>query len=183
MSLFAGYQGVIKTYLTMSDKFFIPNLIHYLQSYIKGYHICQLAHREKPGTRQLKTRINLNYRPSSRLSMNLKVMARSHKGHKFSLCVIDDVTKYLITVPIHQSKSEIGNALIENIITKYCIWEYIIIDQDSAFMSSLMNYLFKKLDVKIKTAAPYNSQSLQAEHGITSLSTILMKYLTNLDQM
>ena len=29
-SLFAGHQGVIKTYLTMNDKFFIPNLIHYL---------------------------------------------------------------------------------------------------------------------------------------------------------
>ena len=41
-SLFAGHQGVIKTYLTMNDKFFIPNLIHYLHSYIKGRHICQL---------------------------------------------------------------------------------------------------------------------------------------------
>ena len=27
-------------------------------------------------------------------------------------------------------------------------------DQDSAFMSSLMNYLFKKFDIKIKTVAP-----------------------------
>ena len=35
-SLFAGHQGVIKTYLTISDKFFIPNLIYYLRSYIKG---------------------------------------------------------------------------------------------------------------------------------------------------
>ena len=52
-------------------------------------------------------------------------------------------------------------------------------DQDSAFMSSLMNYLFKKLDIKIKTVIPYNHQSLQAEHGIRSLSTILMKHLTN----
>ena len=42
-SLFAGHQHVIKTYLTISDKFFIPNLIHYLRSYIKGCHICQLA--------------------------------------------------------------------------------------------------------------------------------------------
>ena len=47
-SLFAGHQGVIKTYLTMSDKFFIPNLIHYLRSYIKGCHICQLSRNEKP---------------------------------------------------------------------------------------------------------------------------------------
>ena len=29
-SLFAGHQGVFKTYLTMSNKFFIPKLIHYL---------------------------------------------------------------------------------------------------------------------------------------------------------
>ena len=47
-SLFAGHQGVIKTYLTISDKFFIPNLIHYLRSYIKGCHLCQLACNEKP---------------------------------------------------------------------------------------------------------------------------------------
>ena len=29
-SLFAGYQGVIKTYLTISNRFFIPNLMHCL---------------------------------------------------------------------------------------------------------------------------------------------------------
>ena len=43
-SLFVGHQGVIKTYLTISDKFFIPNLIHYFRSYIKGCHLCQLVH-------------------------------------------------------------------------------------------------------------------------------------------
>ena len=56
-------------------------------------------------------------------------------------------------------------------------------DQDSALMSLHMNYLFNKLDIKIKTVAPYNHQSLQAEHGIKSLSTILTKHLTNLGQM
>ena len=38
--------------------------------------------------------------------------------------------------------------------------------------------LFKKLGIKIKTVAPYNNQSLQAEHGIKSLSNILTKHLT-----
>ena len=31
--------------------------------------------------------------------------------------------------------------------------------------------------------APFNHQSLQVEHGIKSLSTILTKHLTNLGQM
>ena len=130
-----------------------------------------VAHNDKPPARKLQTRINLSYTPLSRLSMDLKVMPRSYKGHKYILCVIDEVTNYLITVPIHQAKSEeIGNALIENIITKYCISEYIIMDQDSTFMSSLVNYLFKKLDIKVITVVPYNHQSHQIEHGIKSLS-------------
>ena len=40
-----------------------------------------------------------------------------------------------------------------------------------------------KFNIKISTVAPYNHQSLQAEHGIKSLSTILTKHLTNLGQM
>ena len=45
-----------------------------------------------------------------------------------------------------------------------------------------MNYLFSKFNIKIKTVAPYNHQSLQAEHRIKSLSTIFTKCLTNLGE-
>ena len=112
-------------------------------------------------------------------------MPRSHKGHKFILCIIAEVTNYLITVPIYQARSEeiAEAALIYTVITKYCIPEYIIMDQDSTFMSSLINYLLKKFNIKIRPLAPYNHKSLQAEHGIKSLSIILTKHLTNLGQM
>ena len=113
-SLFAGHQGVIKTYLTISDKSFIPNLMQYLRSYIKGRHICQLSRNEKPPLRHLQTRINPNYIPMSRQSMDLKVMPRSHRGHKYILCIIDEVTNFLITVPIfHLMSEEVGEALLK----------------------------------------------------------------------
>ena len=120
----------------------------------------------------------------SRLSMDLKVMPKLQKGHKYVLCVIDEVTNFLITVPIFQPRSEeVGEALLEHVITKHCIPDYIIMDQDSAFMSSLMSYLFHRLNIKVKTIAAYNHQSLQAEHGIKSLTHILTKHLTGLGQM
>ena len=154
-SLLAGYQGVIKTYLMISEKYFISNLIYSLRSYIKGCHICQLACSEKPPVRQLQTRINPNYTPLSRLSMDLKTMPRLQKGHKFILYIIDEVANYLITIPIYQAKSEeIGEALIKNIIIKYGIPEYIITGQDSSFMSSITTYLFTKFSIKIKMVAP-----------------------------
>ena len=116
--------------------------------------------------------------------MDLKVMLRSSRGCRYILCVIDEVTNYMITVPIKYSRSEeVGEALINDVISKYCVPDYMIMDLDSAFMSSLMNYLFKRLGMKIKTVAPYNHQSLQAEHGIKSLSKILTKHVTGLREM
>ena len=49
-------------------------------------------------------------------------------------------------------------------------------------MSSLMTYILNKFNIKIRTVAPCNHQSLQAEHSIKSLSIILTKHLTNLGQ-
>ena len=48
-------------------------------------------------------------------------MPRSYKGYIYILCIIDEVINYLITVPMHQTKSEeVGDSFIENVITKYC---------------------------------------------------------------
>ena len=90
--------------------------MHYLRSYIKGCHICQLNRKDKLPERQLQPRINLNYRPLSRLSMDLKVMPRSYKGDRYILCIIDEVTNYIITAPVKQAKSEeVGEALINSV--------------------------------------------------------------------
>ena len=103
-------------------------------------------------------------------------MPKSYKGDRYILCVIDEVTNYIIYAPVKQVGSEeIGEILINS--------NCIIMDLDSVFMSSLMNYLFKNLGIKINTVAPYNHQSLQAEHGIKSLSNILTKNLTKSGDM
>ena len=90
----------------------------------------------------------------------------------------------MITAPIKESRSEeVGEALINSDFSKYCKPDHMTMDLDSAFMSSLMNYLFKRLGIRIKTVAPYNHQSLQAEDGIKSLSNILTNHLTKSGEM
>ena len=132
-SLFAGHQGVIKTYLTMKDKFFVPNLNALFEIFHQRVSCMSTVEIRQTPTRQLQPRIYLNYRPLSKLSMDLKVMPRSQKGHKFILCIIDEMTNYLITVPIFRSRSEeVGEALIEHVISKFCAPDCIIMDQDSA---------------------------------------------------
>ena len=76
--------------------------MHYIKSDFKGYHLLQLSRNEKPTVRQLQQKITLNYRPLSRLSMDLKVMLKSCRCHEFGLCIINELTNYLITLPMHQ---------------------------------------------------------------------------------
>ena len=111
-------------------------------------------------------------------------MPRSYKGYRYILCVIDEVTNYIITTPVKQAKpDEVGEALINSVISKYGVPDYIIMDLDGAIMSSLMSYLFKRLGIKIKSVAPYNHQPLQAEHSIKSLANILTKHFTKSGEM
>ena len=67
-----------------------------------------------------------------------------------------------------------------NINRNYVCPHVMIVDQDNTFMSSLRSYLFKRIRFKLKTVSTYNHQSLQAEHGIKSLSNILINCLMNL---
>ena len=82
-------------------------------------------------------------------------MPKSYRGQKFILCAIDEMTNYLITMPIYQARSEeIGDSLIDNVISKYGISEYLIMEQDSAFMSTIMSdlvYIISPLTSQLRT--------------------------------
>ena len=94
---------------------------------------------------------------------------------------LDKVRNFLITVSICQSKSEeMGDALIENVKSKICVADYSL----RQCIHVIINELFTQESwYKIKTVAPYNNQSLHAEHGINSLSILLPNHMTGLSQM
>ena len=91
--------------------------------------------------------------------MVLKVIPRLQKGHWYILCMIDEITNYLITTPLYQARSEkVGEALIKNVISKFGTPDYMMMDQDSAFMSSLMSYLIKKFENHCQDSRPLQPQ-------------------------
>ena len=92
----------------------------------------------------------------TRLDMDLKVMPTFYKGHKFLLINIDEVANNVVNIPIHQPRSEeIGEALVEHVSSNYSIPEFMIMDEVSAFMPTLICYLFKMLGTKFKIFIPY----------------------------
>ena len=107
-------------------------------------------------------------------------MPPSKSPYKYIL-VLCDISNFLVATPMKKTTAEeVCSILFDNFMAYYAVPMRIICDQDPAFMSSLCQWFFKAYGIQLVTVSPTNHKSLQAEHGIKSLSNILMKHLSGL---
>ena len=96
-----------------------------------------------------------------KLSCDIKYMYRACAGHKFILLVADEVTHFLVTIPLYRGTSyEIGEALINYIFCKPGLPKCSICEEDKAFSPSIMHCICKRLGIKIKTTSSHSHDSL-----------------------
>ena len=180
-SLVGGHAGITKCYLTISKRFYCPNLSNHIRAYITGCHVCQLLKAGPRFDRPYQKRININVPALTKISMDIKYMpatpASSGKPWKYLLILLCEVSNFVTLCPLKTTTTpEICKAIKHNFIARYGPPECIICDQDAAFTSHLMAYFTKQYGIKLYTVSVHNHQSLLAEHGIKSLSGII-KYL------
>ena len=97
------------------------------------------------------------------------------------LIILCEITNFLVTIPLKQATDpEVCKALVEEFIAYFSTPVRIVCDQDPAFMSSLCKYCFQQYKIQILTVSVTNHKSLQAEHGIKSLSNLIITHLSGL---
>ena len=177
-SILGGHTGITKCYHTISQRFYCPNLAENLRAYITGCHVCQLFKKGKDFKRPYQKRINLNVPAMNKISMDIKQMP-VNKGYSHILVLLCEVTNYMVAMPLMSTRSpHILDAFQKGYLAYFGPPTHIICDQDPAFTSSLMEAFATQLNIKVMLVSPTNHQSLQAEHGIKSLSGLLVKHLS-----
>ena len=181
-SLLGGHSGTTKCYQTLKQRIYCPNLPYYVRLYIISCHICQLFKGSKKFDRPLMRRFyDINTPTMTNISMDIKHMPPSKSPYKYILVLLCDISNFLVATPMKKATAEeVCSILVDNFIAYYAVPKRIICDQDPAFMSSLCQWFFKAYGIRLITVSPTNHKSLQAEHGIKSLSNILMKHLSGL---
>ena len=181
-SLLGGHSGITKCYQTLRQRIYCPNLPYYVRLYIISCHICQLFKNSKRFDRPLMKRFyDINTPTMTNISMDIKHMPPSKSPYKYILVLLCDISNFLVATPMKKATAEeVCSILLDNFMAYYAVPMRIICDQDPAFMSSLCQWFFKAYGIQLVTVSPTNHKSLQAEHGIKSLSNILMKHLSGL---
>ena len=177
-SILGGHTGITKCYHTVSQRFYCPNLAENLRAYITGCHVCQLFKKGKDLKRPYQKRINLNVPAMTKITKDIKQMP-ANKGYSHILVLLCEATNYMVALPLMSTRTpHILNAFQRGYLAYFGPPTHIICDQDPAFTSSLMEAFVTQLNIKIVLVSPTNHQPLQAEHGIKSLSGLLVKHLS-----
>ena len=174
-SVMGGHVGITKCYLTISQRFYCPNLAEQLRAYIA---VCQLFKKGKKFDRPLKKRVNINVPAMTKISMDIKHMPASH-GYSYILVLLCEVSNYMVALPSHSTRTpHILQVFQKGYVAYFRHPTHIVCDQDGSFTSSLMQAFTEQLNIKMIMVSTTNHKSLLAEHGIKILSNLLVKHLT-----
>ena len=180
-SLIGGHMGMSKVFRTLAQKFYCPNLPHFVRMYIIACHKCQLFKTHKKFDRTFNQRVRDISTPALvHVSMDIKHMPPAN-GWKFILVLLCEISNFLVAAPLKSATSvEVCTAIFDQFVAYFGCPVRIICDQDPAFMSTLSMWFFQQYGIKIIVVSPTNHKSLLAEHGIKSLSNLLMKHMTDI---
>ena len=179
-SVMGGHTGITKCFQTISKRFYCPNLAEQLRAYITGCHICQLFKKGRPFDRPLQKRVNLNVPAMTKISMDMKEMPPSN-GYTHILVILCEVSNFMVALPLHSTRTQtILDAFQKGYLAYFGPPTHIMCDQDTSFSSSLMEAFAEKLNIRMIMVSTTNHKSLLAEHGIKSLSNLLVKHLSGL---
>ena len=183
-SILGGHMGISKSVLTLQQRFYCPNLAYHVRMYIISCHVCQTFKHHKRFDRPLKRRIiDINAPTLTHISMDIKHMPPSKDKFLYILVLLCEASNFIVAAPMKTATApEICNTIMNHFIGYFGTPIRLVCDQDPAFMSHLCQWFLHSYGIHVTTASPTNHQSLMAEHGIKSLSHILMKHLTGLGE-
>ena len=177
-TILAGHQGITRTYLTLKERFFSPNMFECLRNYVASCHTCQSRKDKEKDKMTHHLRIPYDFRPMSRLSCDIKYMPPSTEGYKFILFVTCEVSNYVIGIPLKQANSlTIAEAMLNRIVYVFGPPQMLIFDEDKALSADVMMEINKQLQIKPIVISPHNHGSLRTERYIRTISEMLCKWL------
>jgi hypoxanthine-guanine phosphoribosyltransferase len=155
-----GHQGIsrtlerIKLYLTW------PGMQDDVIQFINKCEICQKVKHNK----QIKLKLRVtDTQPEPWKKIYLDIVGPlpvSEEGHKFILTCQDNLSKYLIAVPLHdQTAEEVSEKLLEHVLLIYGIPQAIVTDQGSNFMSDVFKRLCQLFQIEKLHTSVYHPES------------------------
>ena len=183
-SLLVGHQGPYRMAMTITQRFFIHNLMNKVKRYIEVCHTCLKTKPKYKKNRPIYGRIPVDYAPMQDLSINIKHIPTAFGGYQYLLVITCDQTNFTIVTPLRsRDVQSVAKALIYRVKYLFSPPRQIICDETAEFTSHIVQAILHMFYCKLTVISPYNHCSSKVERQIKTVSDIIIKHLWDKGQM
>ena len=176
--IMSGYQGIVRTYLTVREKFFFPNMFERVQQYIHSCHLCQTTKASAKLPVASFSHIPVNFTPFNRMSMGIKDMPMSSNWYHKIIVFNCLAMQYTVACPLRTISTEtVFDCLFTKIICVFGKPSVIITDQQLSFTSHLMERLVTIFGTQLQFVGKEHHGANPTKRYIQSMNNVFKKYL------
>ena len=177
-SLFGMHQGLWQTFLTLRNRYYIPNLFMKLKNYIEVCHMCQRTKHASKKKVPHYGYILKDYIPLEHLAVDIKYMPQGFDGFKFIILVTCEQTNFVFAIPSKERTAHaVTNTLIHRVFTISGPPQFLSVDQDKALTGTVIQLLLQLLQCNMQIISPWNHGSSKAERQIKTIGNMIKNQL------
>jgi hypothetical protein len=164
-----GHRGMNKTYRAIKSQYTWPKMRREVEEYVKQCKSCQINTILTP---KHKAPMEMTAeRPFEKCYLDVGgPLPLTLEGNKYILKFQDDLSKYVVAVPIEKQDAEmVARAFVEKIVLTYGTPQILQMDQDANFVSEVFKNTCKILKIKkIQSTAfrPESQGSIERSHHV-----------------
>ena len=180
-SVLGGHRGMNKTYEAIKNRYKWPNMKQEVEEYVKRCAKCQMNKQLRPKSKAPMEITSTADHPFERCALDVVgPLTETDSGNKYILTFQDDLSKFLIAMPIPQQDAEtVARKFVLEVVLKFGAPMQVLTDQGSNFLSELFKNTCKLLKIrKIQTTAfhPESNGGLERSHRV--LAEYLRHYVS-----
>ncbi|RYX83231.1 transposase, partial [bacterium] len=109
-------------------------------------------------------------------------LTRSNNNNAYVLTIICELSKYLITIPMHdKSANTVARAIVENVILKFGMFRDLLSDCGTEFRNSILAELVNNFNIKQNFSTPYRHETVgSVERNHRFFNEYIRAYVTNM---
>jgi hypothetical protein len=171
-----GHRRMNKTYRAIRSQYTWPRMRRDVEDYVKQCRSCQINKILTPKHKapmEIKTTAE---KPFEKCFLDVMgPLPVTLKGNKYILAFQDDLSKYVIAVPIEKQVAEtVARVFVENVVLRYGTPQILQTDQGANFMNEMFKHTCNLLKIKKIQSTSFHPES---QGGIERSHRVLAEYL------
>jgi hypothetical protein len=156
-----GHTGVKRTYAKLRAKYFWKSMKKEISKYIRNCHKCNVNKKFR-NTKEKLILTRTPVKPFDIVQVDLMgPLPITEKENKYVLTVQDELTNYLILIPIANKEAKtVADNLLKNVILVYGPMKTLKSDMGSEFVNKCVQELLQTLKIDQKLSTPYRHQTV-----------------------